>query len=115
MLRVSNAEGVETTHEIHVIEPWAVHSIVIQLSPTVSHPLEFNESSTIDGSYRYVHVDARTEDQTPILLPKEAVSIIGQDDALETGTTGFWISKPDAETIQVQIRLGDTVAFAYID
>ena len=113
--RISDQQGLMSSYQIDVIPPSDVHSVVIQLSPELAYPLEPNESPTTTGSYVYVFVDARTRDQHPILLPKDSVFIVGSDTPLETGSTGFWVSKSPGETLQVQISLGETMAFAYID
>merc|ERR1712138_214701 len=99
--------GIEKEYQIEVIDDDDVQTMMIRLSPELSSKPDINESSSAMGSYGsyvYVHVDARTSSNQPILLPENSVHIIGNDTPIDTGSMGFWVSKDNNESLQLQIK-----------
>ena len=109
--------GLAALFTVDVIDEAEVSTMMIRLSPRIAHIPKVNEE--ISGSSNYaskVYVNARTRNNTPVLLPDNCVRVMGEENIVFTlGATWFWVVVSARDPISIQIEIGNMLGFAYID
>jgi|GEM_PF-5171852 len=109
--------SIQKEYSVIVIDEEDIQSIMFRLSQPQDYIPGLGDSQQYhySGSWVYMHVDIRSWDQSPVLLPEDSVQIVGQEDYLQTGPFGFWVQKNSEESIEIELKIGSRTAFAYID
>lgn len=102
---------------VSVIDPTDIQSILIRISPPQRSIPRYGEQAeaSVYGSYAYVAVEIFDIYNTPVVLPTDSVRIVGEESFLPSGPQGFWVEKKSGETVSVEIKIGERIAFAYVD
>ena len=114
---ISDGNNINKQYEVITMNDDNIQSIVFRLSQPQDWIPRYGEAQQINhwGSWVYMHVDIRSWENIPILLPADSVRLVGEENYIETGAFGFWVNRDTTESKEFELKIGNRTAFAYVD